>query len=359
MFYSRPMTELRTTRHHIEFPYTRSLGPVIGPFLAALRDRRILGIRSGDRVLVPPMEYDPETGDGLGTELVEVGPAGEVTSWAWVSTPSDKHPLSHPFALALIRLDGADTAMLHAVDAGSMDAMRTGMRVAPRWKAERLGRIDDIEAFVPETTAPAAASERSRASEGERATADGVSPPAASEPDVQVDQMMEFFMSLTYTDVLSPPVRRYAAALERGKFLGQRCPICGLVYVPPRGYCPIDVIELGDEHELELADRGVVTNYTIVTPVQYYGQKETEPFVRASILLDGEGGMLNLQDILDVANDQVRIGMRVEAVWKPEGERDTSELTNRSWGSAEGAILGFRPTGEPDVDPAAFKTKVF
>jgi len=45
VFYSRPMTELRTTRHHIEFPYTRSLGPVIGPFLAALRDRRILGIR--------------------------------------------------------------------------------------------------------------------------------------------------------------------------------------------------------------------------------------------------------------------------------------------------------------------------
>jgi len=29
--------------------------------------------------------------------------------------------------------------------------MRTGMRVIPRWREERVGRIDDIEAFVPES----------------------------------------------------------------------------------------------------------------------------------------------------------------------------------------------------------------
>ena len=47
--------------------------------------------------------------------------------------PSEQHPLDQPFAFAFIRLDGATTPLLHAVDAGSADAMSVGARVAPRW----------------------------------------------------------------------------------------------------------------------------------------------------------------------------------------------------------------------------------
>jgi uncharacterized OB-fold protein len=72
-----------------------------------------------------------------------------VQSWGWVSTPSPKHPLDHPFAFALITPDGADTAMVHAVDAHTVDAMRTGMRVQPRWRAEPRNRVDDIECWEP------------------------------------------------------------------------------------------------------------------------------------------------------------------------------------------------------------------
>jgi uncharacterized protein len=152
VFYSRAVPEERVSTHKIEFPYTRTLGPVVGPFLTGLRDRRILGIKTSDgKILVPPLEWDPATGDGLDpTKLTEVGPAGVVETWAWVTEPTRKHPLDHPFAFALIRLDGADTALVHGVDAGAMDAMSTGMRVAPRWKRERIGHITDIEAFVPE-----------------------------------------------------------------------------------------------------------------------------------------------------------------------------------------------------------------
>ena len=137
--------------HVIEFPYTRTLGPVIGPFLTGLRDGQILGIRSNDgRVLVPPTEWDPETGIALDpTGLVPVGPGGVVESWAWVTQPTPKHPLQSPFAFALVRLDGADTALMHAVDAGSMDAMATGMRVTAKFLDERVGRITDL-VFVPE-----------------------------------------------------------------------------------------------------------------------------------------------------------------------------------------------------------------
>ena len=140
-----------TSTHVIEFPYTRTLGPVLGPFLTGLRDGQVLGIRSNDgRVLVPPTEWDPETGEPLDTRaLVPVGPGGVVETWAWVTEPTVKHPLPHAFAFALIRLDGADTALMHAVDAGSMDAMSTGMRVTAKFLDERVGRITDL-VFVPE-----------------------------------------------------------------------------------------------------------------------------------------------------------------------------------------------------------------
>jgi uncharacterized OB-fold protein len=144
-------SDKRLTTHTIEFPYTRTLGPVYSAFLTGMRDGQILGITSRDgRVLCPPTEWDPNTGEGLDLNLVEVGPGGVVTTWAWVTEPTSKHPLDHPFAFALIKLDGADTGLLHAVDAGSIDSMKTGMRVTARWKSERIGHITDVEAFVPE-----------------------------------------------------------------------------------------------------------------------------------------------------------------------------------------------------------------
>jgi uncharacterized OB-fold protein len=139
--------------HALEYEYRRSVGPVLGRFFAGLRERRILGARSAaGRVLVPPTEYDPESGEAL-AELVEVGPGGAVASWAWIPRPRPKHPLERPFAWALIRLDGADSALLHAVDAGQPAAMRTGLRVRPRWREQTVGEIRDIVCFEPEETA--------------------------------------------------------------------------------------------------------------------------------------------------------------------------------------------------------------
>jgi uncharacterized OB-fold protein len=134
----------------IEYPFRRSLGPVQSAFLTGLREGVVLGIRAGDgRVLCPPVEYDPATGDEL-TELVELGAGGTVTTWSWEPSPRRGQPLDQPFAWALVRLDGADTGLLHAVDAGSPDRMATGMRVRIRWAEERSGGITDIACFEPE-----------------------------------------------------------------------------------------------------------------------------------------------------------------------------------------------------------------
>jgi hypothetical protein len=147
-----PDSEVLHAAHSLEYPYSRSVGPVIGAFLTGLRDGRLYGITgAGGSVIVPPTEYDPTTGEDTG-EMVEVGPGGVVESWAWVAEPRPKHPLATPFAWALIRLDGADTALLHVVDAGGPDALSTGDRVTVRFRpaAERIGAMADIDAFVPE-----------------------------------------------------------------------------------------------------------------------------------------------------------------------------------------------------------------
>jgi len=138
--------------HVLEYPYVRSVGPVVGAFLTGLRDGKVVGTRgSGGRVIVPPTEYDPVSGADVG-ELVEVGQSGVVTTWSWAAEPKEGQPLDRPFAWALVKLDGATTGMLHVVDAGSPGAMASGMRVTARWRpaAERVGRIQDIESFVPE-----------------------------------------------------------------------------------------------------------------------------------------------------------------------------------------------------------------
>ena len=139
-----------SAEHVLRYDYRRSLGPVLARFFTELRDQKILGTQAPDgRVFVPPVEYDPETGEAL-DELIEVGPAGTVTSWAWVHEPRAQHPFDRPFAWALIQLDGATTSLVHAVDADGPEAMKTGMRVKARWSAERIGRIRDIECFEPE-----------------------------------------------------------------------------------------------------------------------------------------------------------------------------------------------------------------
>ena len=137
-----------TAPHTLEYTYKRSLGPVLSRFFTALRLRSFVGVRRSDgSVMVPPKEYDPDTCASL-DEIVDVSDEGVVTSWSWVSAPRPQQPLDHPFAYALVQLDGTSTPFLHVVDAGDESAMKTGMRVKARWAEETQGVITDF-VFVP------------------------------------------------------------------------------------------------------------------------------------------------------------------------------------------------------------------
>lgn len=299
----------------VAFDYTRSLGDTLGRFMGGLRERRITGTRGSDgRVYVPPAEYDPITAEPL-TELVEVGQDGTVLSWSWAPTPRDGQPLQHPFAWALVRLDGSDTPMLHAVDAGSADRMRTGMRVRVRWVEEPAGHIQDIACFDPqEQSGPPAE-------------------PGSATPEPVT--MITTPVWLNYEHSASPVETRYLLGLAEGRILGQRCPACDKVYVPPRGACPTDGIPT--EEEVELPGRGTITTFCIVN-VPFMGQRLTPPYVAAYVLLDGAD--IPIQHlVLECAAEDVRMGMRVEGVWKPPEE----------WKHSMENIDHFRPTGEPDA----------
>ncbi len=314
----------------LEYPYTRTTGPVIGPWLTGLRDGRILATRIGDRVICPPVEYDPTTGASTSPDdLVEVGPGGVVTAWTWVTEPTSKHPFATPFAFAQIRLDGATTTMVHAVDAGCIDAMETGMRVMARFRDERRGTVTDIW-FAP-----------------------GHEPvtPSTVDPGAEPVEITEHLIGVRIREPLFPFRARFAQGLLEGRILGQRSPADGKVHVPGRGYDALNRVPMGPEDDVEVADTGTVTSFTEITPIQYHGQTETEPYIRCSILLDGADTTVGGIDVRHIPVGSFRVGMRLAMVWRPESERDVSSIDNRWSALPAGAYERWEPTGEPDVDP--------
>lgn len=302
----------------VAFDYTRSTGPVLGRFLTGLREGRLIGGRTSDgRVVLPPPEFDPVTHRQV-DDFVEVASTGTVASWSWVSEPVAGQPFDRPFAFALVTLDGADAPLLHALDVSSPGQVRTGMRVRVRWAEERVGAITDIACFEP--------------------AQDAVTGVAQELGDLGADPVTGVItpVELDYVYAASPEESAFYRAIAEGRIIGQRCPTCGKVYVPPRSACPADGTPTTDE--VELSQTGTVTTFCVVN-VPFLGQRITPPYVSAYVLLDG-ADIAFLHLILDIPAEEVRMGMRVKAVWKPREE----------WGTTIENISHFGPTGEPDAD---------
>ncbi|WP_030884755.1 Zn-ribbon domain-containing OB-fold protein [Streptomyces sp. NRRL S-1868] len=308
----------------VEFPFTRSLGPVQSAFLTGLRERTVLGVTAADgRTLVPPVEYDPVTAQELRT-LVEVEPTGTVTTWTWNPAPRRGQPLARPFAWVLVRLDGADSALLHALDApGGPASVRTGMRVRIRWAAERHGAITDIACFEPLDAGPAdedPPTAQPRPHDGEFADpVTGITAPAR----------------LDYTYTPGRAQSRFLAALRGRRTLGERCPACSKVYVPPRGACP--TCGVATDEQVELGPAGTVTTFCVVN-IKAKGLDIEVPYVYGHIALDGAGLALHGR-IAGIPYDEVRMGLRVEPVWTEDSRYPDH----------------YRPTGEPDADYESYK----
>jgi len=143
-------------------------------------------------------------------------------------------------------------------------------------------------------------------------------------------------ISLNYDFIPGQAAQAYLTAFGEKRILGQRSPVDGAVFVPPRGVDPR--FGVATTEYVELPDKGHIGSFC-VTQVPIPGRDDLElPYISAWIFLDGADiGFIGLVGECDTAD--CRIGMRVEAVWKDDDQiAQTAE--NIKW---------WRPTGEPDV----------
>ncbi len=152
-----------------------------------------------------------------------------------------------------------------------------------------------------------------------------------SEPVTRIETPMH----LEYDYTAGVATSRFLRGIGQGKILGQRCPSCSSVYVPPRGSCPRCAVPT--EEEVELSDKGTITTFAIVR-VPSENISVPLPFASVHVLLDGaDVPMFSI--VQECPLEEVRIGMRVQAVWKDPSEWETSSEN----------IRYFKPIDEPDV----------
>ena len=116
----------------------------------------------------------------------------------------------------------------------------------------------------------------------------------------------------------------YLAGLKRGVILGSRCSHCRKVVVPPRTVCEWCFRPMDDW--VYLPDTGTVNTFSLCY-VTWDMRYLTDPEMPAVIDIDGTRPSVGIMHKLDeIDPDNVKIGMKVQAVWKPAEEREGSIL---------------------------------
>jgi uncharacterized OB-fold protein len=159
-------------------------------------------------------------------------------------------------------------------------------------------------------------------------------------------KMVEGFESpinLHYSFSAGAATSKFLREIKKGRIVGQRSDVTGMVSVPPRGACPISGTPTREE--VVLPETGTIISFTVVhlpipnAPVQ-------PPFVVANIVLD-ESDQTFIHLVSECDNSKLKIGDKVKAVWKDPAE----------WGYALENIKYFVPTGEPTVDIKALRAQ--
>ena len=131
--------------------YSISAGPIRSKFLLYLRDQqKIMGTKcpTCGRVYVPARSTCLECFENM-EEWVEVKGEGMVKTFTVVYTPSPNYSSESPIAFAVIRLEGADTGIVHKLGEVDFDKISIGMRVKAVFADRLKGDITDIKYFKP------------------------------------------------------------------------------------------------------------------------------------------------------------------------------------------------------------------
>jgi uncharacterized OB-fold protein len=279
----------------LNMPYTLTTGAAAGRFLAELAQQRLLASRCDacDRTVVPARDYCGQCGGDSSSQSF-VAPVGTISAITRTAAG----------AVALIRIDGADSDLLHRVtgDVG------VGSRVVATWAPETTSSILDLAAFV-------------------ELTGDAPAAPRTAEP-VEAIQQLPYNLQLNYQHAYGPHYgRMFDEIAARRRVLGSKCPQCKNVLVPPREMC--DVCFVRTAQYVDVADTGRLQAFSVIE-MEFVGQTRKPPYVYAEIVLDGSATRLihNVAGFdVQTAQEKLWIGMPVRAVWKDATEA-TGTLTD-------------------------------
>jgi uncharacterized OB-fold protein len=281
----------------LEMPYTLTTGKAVSVFIEELGKQIIAGSRCDAcaRTVVPAQDYCTRCGAEQDT-LVSVPHTGTVTA---ITRTVDG-------TVALIRLDGVDTDLMHRVDE-SAGQVSVGDRVEAVWAPEPVGSILSLAHFI---------------ASGSAASTGGVQD-LAEVPEEDLVAQIDYSLSLPYRHSYGSGYGRLFDELgARSGLIGSKCPHCLNVLVPPRSYCEICFVKT--EQFVQVKDTGRLQAFSVIH-MEFIGQTRKPPYVYAEIVLDGSSTRLihAVAGIdMETAKETLSIGMPVRAVWKPDDQRN-------------------------------------
>jgi uncharacterized OB-fold protein len=147
---------------------------------------------------------------------------------------------------------------------------------------------------------------------------------------------VDFAVKARYAWDAGVAVSRYLRGLKQGRILARKCRQCRRVLVPPRMFC--EQCFRPTDRWIEVEDTGVVNTFSLCY-VSWDMRPLEIPEIPAVIEIDGaSSGIGFMHKIGEVEPEQVHVGMAVEAVWKPEGEREGSILDIRYFRPREASL---------------------
>ena len=144
--------------------------------------------------------------------------------------------------------------------------------------------------------------------------------------------LVDYWPKANYIWSAGTAIGRYLAELKNGRIVGRQCNKCSRIVVPPRMFC--ESCFRPNDRWVILKDTGVINTFSL-SHITADATRIKEPLIPAVIQIDGttDAGILHLVGETDP--EDVRFGMKVQALWKPPKER-TGSITD---------IKYFRPIG--------------
>jgi len=139
-----------------------------------------------------------------------------------------------------------------------------------------------------------------------------------------------------YSWSLGQAMSKFLIGLKAGKILGVHCHRCKRVITPPRMFC--EYCYGPTEDWVELKDTGVIETFSI-SYLDPDARRIEDPILVGVVAIDGASPQHGFMHYFgEMTKDEIKIGMKVKAVWKPEDEREGS-ITD---------IMYFKPLKEGD-----------